>query len=386
VRVWLEKHVPDDWRDRMRGADQAQYTEFQRSWLHRLRDGGLAAPHWSKDWGGGGLSVGQQVVLAQELARADAPELQLFFIGLYHTYATLMESGTDSQRELYLPRILDGEVWCQGFSEPEAGSDLAALRTSARRSGDAYVINGQKIWSGRGDVAQQCLLLARTDPDAPKRHGISLFILDMATPGVSAIPIAQANGEHHFSEIFLDNVTIRSDCLVGAENDGWRAAQGTLATERGITTLERIERLRHHRDTLLRLLVSRRAGLSPSEEGWMLQEYAAIHAEIEVLRLGVHELMVGLASGQATAVDAAISKVLYSEALQRMSDFASRLAGLEDQIQQEPVAGVTWESPHWLFSYISSWAWTLGGGTNEIMRNIIAERGLGLPREPQVGV
>ena len=385
VRAWFEEHVPHDWRDRMKGASQAEYVDFQQWWLAELRGGGLAAPHWSAEWGGAELSVPQQVILAQESARAGAPDLPLFFIGLYHVYATLMGSGTPGQRAQFLPDILDGQVWCQGFSEPNAGSDLASLQTRATRKGGVYVVHGQKIWSGRGDIAEKCLLLVRTDPSAPKRRGISVLILDMDSPGVEARPIKQANGESHFSEIFLDDVEVPIDRLVGAENDGWRVAQGTLATERGITTLERIERLRHHRGDLARLVAARRREVAgTSLEGAMLQEYGSIHAEIEVLHLGAQELIAKLHGGTGTGVDAAMTKILYSESLQRMNDFASRMAGLEDQLEHEPIAGLTWESSHWLFNYISAWGWTLGGGTNEIMRNIIAERGLGLPREPQV--
>ena len=195
-----------------------------------------------REWGGG-MSVAEQIVLYQELAAHDAPRLVLAFVGIHHAASTLLVAGTDEQRQRHLPAILDGEIWVQGFSEPEAGSDLASLRTTARRDGDAYVVNGQKLWASGGMHADWCLLLARTDPDAPKRNGISYFLLDMTTPGIDVRPIRNAIGDSHFCEIFLNDVEIPAANLVGAENAGWQVAQATLGAERGMTMLELAERL-----------------------------------------------------------------------------------------------------------------------------------------------
>ena len=189
------------------------------------------------------MPVAEQIVLYQELAAHDAPRLVLAFVGIHHAASTLLAAGTDEQRRRHLPAILDGEIWVQGFSEPEAGSDLASLRTTARRDGDGYVVNGQKLWASGGMHADWCLLLARTDPDAPKRKGISYFLLDMTTPGVEVRPIRNAIGDSHFCEIFLNDVRIPAANLVGAENAGWQVAQATLGAERGMTMLELAERL-----------------------------------------------------------------------------------------------------------------------------------------------
>ena len=189
-------------------------------------------PHWPAEWGGG-MSVPQQVVLYQELAAADAPRLVLAFVSIHHAASTLLAAGTDEQRRRHLPAILDGEIWCQGFSEPEAGSDLAALRTTARREGDRFVVNGQKLWASGARHADWCLLLARSDPDAPKRRGISYFLLDMRSPGVDVRPIRNSLGDSHFCEVFLDDVVIPEANLVGPENAGWQVAQATLSAERG---------------------------------------------------------------------------------------------------------------------------------------------------------
>src|SRR4029079_10217824 len=189
------------------------------------------------------MSVPEQIVLYQELAAYDAPRLVLAFVGIHHAASTLLAAGSDEQRRQHLPAILDGEIWVQGFSEPEAGSDLASLRTSARRIGDSYVVNGQKLWARGGVYADWCLLLARTDPDARKREGISYFLLDMTTPGVEVRPIRNAIGDSHFCEIFLDDVCIPAANLIGAENAGWQVAHATLGAERGMTMLELAERL-----------------------------------------------------------------------------------------------------------------------------------------------
>jgi alkylation response protein AidB-like acyl-CoA dehydrogenase len=189
------------------------------------------------------MSVPEQIVLYQELAAYDAPRLVLAFVGIHHAASTLLAAGSDEQRRRHLPSILDCEIWVQGFSEPEAGSDLASLRTSARRIGDSYVVNGQKLWASGGVYADWCLLLARTDPDAPKRKGISYFLLDMTTPGVEVRPIRNAIGDSAFCEIFLNDVSIPTANLVGVENAGWQVAQATLGAERGLTMLELAERL-----------------------------------------------------------------------------------------------------------------------------------------------
>ena len=251
VRAWCEQHIPRDWRRSQTGVGDEEFVRFQKSWFAELHSAGYAVPHWPREWGGGlrtrgaarKMSVPEQIVLYQELAAHDAPRLVLAFVGIHHAASTLLAAGTDEQRRRHLPAILDGQIWVQGFSEPEAGSDLASLRTSARRAGDSYLVTGQKLWASGGKHADWCLLLARTDPDAPKRKGISYFLLDMTTPGIEVRPIRNAIGDSHFCEIFLNDVSIPAANLVGAENAGWQVAQATLGAERGLTMLELAERL-----------------------------------------------------------------------------------------------------------------------------------------------
>ena len=242
VRHWCQAHVPQGWRQAQTGVSDEEFVSFQQAWFAELRAAGFAVPHWPREWGGG-MSAAEQVVLYSELAAHDAPRLVLAFVAIHHAASTLLAAGTEEQRRRHLPAILDGEIWVQGFSEPEAGSDLASLRASARKDGDGYVVNGQKLWASGAAHADWCLLLARTDAGAPKRRGISYFLMDMRTPGIDVRPIRQATGESHFCEIFLNDVVIPAAQLVGPENAGWRVAQQTLGAERGMTMLELAERL-----------------------------------------------------------------------------------------------------------------------------------------------
>src|SRR5436190_3031771 len=242
VRDWCRDHVPKGWRAAQTGVSDEEFVTFQKAWFQELRQADYAVPHWPKEWGGG-MSAAEQMILYQELAAHDAPRLVLAFVSIHHAASTLLAAGTDEQKQRHLPAILDGEIWVQGFSEPEAGSDLASLRTSARKDGDSYVVNGQKLWASGAMHADWCLLLARTDPDAPKRRGISYFLMDMTSPGLDIRPIRQATGESHFCEMFLNDVRIPAANLIGPENAGWQVAQETLSAERGMTMLELAERL-----------------------------------------------------------------------------------------------------------------------------------------------
>lgn len=383
VRAWCAEHVPAGWRDAQTGVDDAGFLAFQQGWFQELRQRGWAVPHWPAEWGGG-MSPEAQVVLYSELAAADAPRLVLPFVAIHHAASTLLEAGTDEQRRRHLPAILDGEIWCQGFSEPEAGSDLAALRTTAARRGDHYVVNGQKLWASGAMFAQWCLLLARTDPDAPKRHGISYFLLDLSTPGVEVRGIRQATGESHFCEIFLDDVAIPVANRIGEENAGWSIAQATLAAERGMTMLELAERL--FWSGFQRLLTECRTpdahGHRAVEDPVVADALAAFEIEVDGLRRLCRTLVESHATGAPGPADASIVKLVYSELLQQLTGFACEVAGLDAQTVLTKPRSSGWESGAWMLDFLGSWEWTIPGGTSEIQRTIIGERGLGLPREP----
>lgn len=373
VRAWCRDHIPRNWRAAQTGVSDDEFARFQKAWFAELHSAGYAVPHWPAEWGGG-MSVENQVVLYQELAAHDAPRLVLAFVGIHHAASTLLVAGTDEQRRRHLPAILDGEIWVQGFSEPEAGSDLAALRTTAQRRGDEFIVSGQKLWASGGMHADWCLLLARTDPEAPKRKGISYFLLDMTSPGVDVRPIRNAVGDSHFCEIFLDEVAIPATNLIGAENAGWQVAQATLGAERGMTMLELAERLGN---AGFRWLVE----AAPADDPIVADRLAQFEIELTGLRGMCRRLV---ENGPTNAADPSIVKLYYSELLQRLTDFGAEISGpAAHTVVTKPMSS-GWESGSWVLDFVGSWEWTIPGGASEIQRTIIAERGLGLPREPSV--
>jgi alkylation response protein AidB-like acyl-CoA dehydrogenase len=383
AREWCRSHVPADWRQSQTGVGDDEFVAFQKSWFAELRAAGFAVPHWPAEWGGG-MPVAHQIALYQELAAHDAPRLVLAFVGIHHAASTLLAAGTDVQRRRHLPAILDGEIWVQGFSEPEAGSDLASLRTTARRVDDGYLVNGQKLWASGGLHADWCLLLARTDPDAPKRRGISYFLMDMRSPGVDVRPIRNAIGESHFCEIFLNDVLIPAENLVGSENGGWQVAQATLGAERGMTMLELAERLGNAGfDRLVSECTRPRPdGSRPIDDDLVADRLAQFDIEIAGLRGLCRNVVVGHDAGTVGPADPSIVKLFYSELLQRLTDFGTDVTGLAAHTVLTKPMSSGWESGAWALDFIGSWEWTIPGGSSEIQRTIIGERGLGLPREP----
>lgn len=390
IRRWLAEHVPAGWRDRETGQTSAEYVAFQQWWRSELRAGGLLAPHWPKSVGGAGFSLAEQMILAEELAWADAPRLTLSYVSLYHAAGTLLESGTPAQQRRYLPGILDGDVWCQGFSETEAGSDLANLQTRAELDGNSYVVTGHKIWSTGADLARYCLLLVRTDVTAPRHSGLSYLILDLSSPGVEVQPIKQINGDQEFSQIFLNDVRVARENLIGEEGQGWKIALATLSIERSVTFVDLSERLRVSCQWLARDLASRLAsGLPDSEVGILRQELAGLHGRLESLRLICHQMMAASLTAAGPNSHPAskaewhdpVIKLCYSDLLQRIADLGVRTSGPDANIDQPPHRTAAGETRRWLPDYLTSFGWTISGGANEIMLNIIAERTLGLPRD-----
>jgi alkylation response protein AidB-like acyl-CoA dehydrogenase len=385
VRCWLLENLPADWQLSMLGAGEDDYVAFQKSWFRKLVDAGYGAPHWPREWGGSGFSFAEQIILYEEIARAGAPRLTLYFVALHHVPGTLLQWGTDEQRQRHLPAVLSGdEVWCQGFSEPGAGSDLASLRTRAEKHGDHYLVTGQKTWSSNAHHARYCLLLARTDPAVSKSRGISYFILDMRSPGVSLRPIKQMTGASHFNEIFLDDVKIPAVNLVGAENEGWSVAQSTLSSERGLSILELAERMRQaFRLLLAESRTPRGAGGPAYDDDEIRRRLVEIYTRIEALRLLVNEQLSHVLHGAAIGVEPSIIKLYYSELLRDFTELGVEIQGIDAQYLQAVLMGGANETGYWMQDFLYSWAWTISGGSSEIQRNIIAERGLKLPREPQ---
>lgn len=376
VRQWYRDNLPADWIEQQTGCTEEEFVTFQKGWFQKLRHAGLAVPHWPKAWGGDDLPLEYQAVIYEEMARANAPRPVLYFIAQYQLASTLLVWGTQAQRERFLPAALDGEVWCQGFSEPNAGSDLASLRTRAERRGDKYIVSGQKIWSSAAHMADWCLLLARTDPAAPKHKGISYFLMDMKSPGVTVRKIKQASGQSEFCEVFLDNVEIPAVNLIGEENAGWMVAQSTLSSERGLPIVELTERMRRYFPHLVEL--ARRN--EKIHDAQVRRELVQAYADIEACSLFVNTMLAKIIAGEHVTSDPLYIKVHYGHLLHRFTDLGVRLSGLEAQYDRPYLSGTGHETGFWMFDFINSYHWTIAGGTNEIMRNVIAERVLGLPR------
>lgn len=359
----------------MVGASGEAFVAFQRAWFAKIVPSGFVTGHWSADWPGGGRSLGEQVAIFEELARADAPRLGLHFLSLYHAAMTLQEWGTEYQKAKHLPEILNGAVWCQGFSEPGAGSDLAALSATAVREGDAYIVNGQKIWSTMGAHADWCMLLVRTSRDGPKQAGITYLLLDMTSPGVEVRPIRQISGDEEFAEIFLDNVSIPIVNRVGDEGQGWAVAQTTLSAERGLTLVEFVERMSGSAGRLLGTAVGE------SKDSALFQRFAETMIRLRALRALVARLMERRMAGNERDGDASVAKQFYAAVLRDFTELGLRARGLEGQVSDPFARGAGQETGNWMFDFLNSYMWTIAGGTNEIQRNIIAERVLRLPRE-----
>jgi alkylation response protein AidB-like acyl-CoA dehydrogenase len=386
VRQWAVANTPPGWHEELKTATKRQFREFNIRQARLLRQAGLLAAHWPEEFGGGGFSFAEQLVIQSELVRADFPQPRLLEIALAHIAATLMAYGSAEQQR-HLAAILDGEIWCQGFSEPDAGSDLASLRTRAVRveGGGEYVINGQKVWSSYADQASWCLLLARTDPAAPRHRGLSLFMLELDSPGVEVRPTRQATGTEEFCELFLTDVRVPAAHLIGAENAGWRMAQTTLATERAFNILELQARLAAALGEIAAqaLVTPVAPGRMAADDDSVRQDLAARAAEVEVLGLLGQRLARDVERAGEVGPEGSIVKLFYSETLQKLTALAVRIGGPAAMLDERREFATSWTSGHWMIDHLKSWNWTIAAGSNEIQRNIIGERVLGLPREPQ---
>jgi len=384
LRKWLVAHTPRHWREKLQASSEEEVVDFYQRWTRQLHSGGLLVAHWPQEFGGRGLGFQGQVVTQQELSRADAPRPRPLAISLGHAAATLMEHGTPDQQKL-IEEILDGAIFCQGFSEPEAGSDLASLRTRAERRGDGYVINGQKTWSSFGRYARWCLLLARTDLAAPKHRGISFFLVDMDSPGITVRPIRQPTGSSEFCEIFFDDVFVPESMRVGAEGEGWKIAQTTLVTERAVQMLELTETMRRSVSQLVedsKHLPGPGGGPLADDAGFR-GDLAGVGIQVEVLAaLTERSLAAAAATGQLGPASSVL-KVFFSELLQNFTRIATEASGMSEMGDTGEPREVGFLSGQHFVDHLRSWTWTIAAGTNEIQRNIIAERVLGLPREAQ---
>ena len=377
IRAWLEANAPKDWRAAC--TTHEAFLETQRSWFAKLVEGGYAVPHWPAEWPGGGQGLAEQKVLYEELARADTPRLLLSFMSTYHAASTLFEWGSAEQQARYIPRILEGEIGCQGFSEPGAGSDLAAVRTRAERRGDVYVVNGQKLWSTMGQFADKCLLLVRTSTQGVKQAGLTYLLLDLKAKGVTARPIHQIHGDEEFAELFLDDVEIPVTDRLGEEGQGWAVAQSTLSSERGLTLLELSARMR---GALWRIADLIRDGGRENDAG-ILRDFGRLATKIDAACALADQFLANRIAGQERVGDASLVKLAYSRTLREFTSLGLRLGGMDTQYHAPIIFGGGMETGNWMADFMNSYAWTIAGGSDEVQRNIIAERLLGMPREPK---
>jgi len=363
LRAWLAANVPRQPLPDTLEAEAAYLTAWQR----RLYDGGWAAVHWPREYGGRGASLTETAIFQEEMARARAPQM-MNRVGINNVGPTLIAHGSEAQRRRYLAKILScEEIWCQLYSEPNAGSDLAALRTRAERHGDDFLVNGQKVWTSYAQFASFGILLARTDPSAPPHRGISCLLVDMRSPGITIRPLRQLTGSAEFSETFFDNVVVPRENLIGPEHDGWKVATTTLAHERG-TAFSFKEQVLHriYADELGELLRARGAAADPV----LRQRYAARLIEVEILRLHNCRTMTRLARGELPGAESSIVKLFWADLTQELTGLALDVLGPAAQLVDR-----------WQQRLLWSRCASIAGGTNEIQRNIIAQRLLGLPRE-----
>jgi alkylation response protein AidB-like acyl-CoA dehydrogenase len=364
------------------GADDPRRRAVN-SWLEahpsptgrQLAEAGYVAPHWPSPWGHDADPV-HQLTIDDELRRAGVRR-PMNPIGIGWAGPTILHAGTDAQRDRYLMPLLAGdELWCQLFSEPNAGSDLAALTTRAFRDGDTYVVQGQKIWTSLAQHARFGILIARTDPDATKHRGISYFICPMDTPGVEVRPITEMTGVQLFNEVFFDDVRIPAENLVGLENEGWSLAKVTLANERVSLSSEGALWGRGPSAHDLIDLVRKNGGAA---DPLVRQRVAALYIEAEVLRLIRLRSLTAQVRGEPPGPEASVRKVLADEHGQRIMGLAKDLAGTDGLLTGSGPFGRAGE---WDYGFLFAPALTIGGGTAEVQRNIIGERALGLPHDP----
>jgi alkylation response protein AidB-like acyl-CoA dehydrogenase len=356
---WLAENVSERWRQNRGALDEDEETRLRSEWDRKLHQGGYAGLSLPVEYGGQGLGLAEEVVFGELAARAQAPD-GLARIGKILTAPTLIAHGTEFQKSTYLPPIMSGEhVWCQGFSEPGSGSDLASVSCSAKKVEGGYLVDGRKTWTSFSRHAHRCLLLARSDDQAPRYRNLSLLLLDMHAPGVSLSPIKQISGSQHFTETFFEDVFVADQDLVGAEGEGWRMAMTVLANERGtVEGITRYVEIRADMD-LLQQCCAR-----PGEAEDRLRE---LDTRVELVRWQVSKAVARQEDPQSYLRSSMVLKVTWSELWQELTGLAATLSCPAHRA-------------HWRHQYLESRSATIYSGTSEIQRNIIAERVLGLPK------
>jgi alkylation response protein AidB-like acyl-CoA dehydrogenase len=403
VRSWLEEHLPPGWGTPGFSMTADERASFTAEWTKKLAEGGWICASWPKEYGGRGPSLMESVVLNEEFARLNAP-MRADFFGDTLVGPTILKWGTEAQKQHFLPKILSGEIsWCQGFSEPDAGSDLAALSTRAELDGDEWVINGQKVWTTQAQYADFIFLLARSDSDAPKHKGISYLLVPMRQAGIEVRPIAQIDGSAEFNEVFFTNARCPRENVVGGVNNGWAVAMDTLGFERGTSATTGYRRFQKELDSIIE--AARRNG--KAKDPLVRQGLAHAWSKVKIMQInGLRTLTSALNNDHATVALAATNKMYWSEYHRDTMELAIDILGMEGQIltgapadgngdgddggELVPGIGNRHQRPGYPVSpmqesFFFSRSETIWGGTAQIQRNIVGERVLGLPKEPKAG-
>jgi alkylation response protein AidB-like acyl-CoA dehydrogenase len=376
VRVWLERNLPDDLKGKAFAASRADVDEVRRlrAWQKTMAEAGYVGMDWPREFGGRGAPITEMVILYQEMARAESPQI-VNRGGVSMLGPTLMKFGTPAQQQRHLRKILTAEeLWCQGFSEPNAGSDLANLQTRAVLDGDHFVVNGQKVWTSMGHVADWCFLLVRTDPGAAKHKGISFLLVDMKTPGITLRPLRQITGEAEFNETFFDNVSVPKENLVGKLNEGWSVAITTLSYERDLLTFIRHISLRNALHRLVKLTQSRGRNTDPV----VRQKIAELWIGEQALQLNGYRSLTKILKGGAPGPEGSTSKLFWSWLDQELALTATQVIGPYSQIAEGAWAP---DDGQWQFYELLARGSGIRAGTTEILKNILGERVLGLPKD-----
>jgi alkylation response protein AidB-like acyl-CoA dehydrogenase len=382
VRSWLSRNLPSGWSSKTQAASdvprEAAY-DFLRQWQRKMYEAGFVGLTWPKESGGRGLTFMEEMILQEEMALAKAPPmLNILAVGM--AGPTINAYGTEEQKKRYPPKMLScEEIWCQGYSEPNSGSDLASLQTRAVKDGEYYVINGQKVWTSLAHIADWMMLLARTDPQAPKHKGITYFLLDMHAPGVTVKPLKQITGDDEFNEVYFDNVRVHESQILGGLNNGWGVGLTTLMYERLALGFGLQVRLRIALDGLVDLARrSTKNGVPATRDPVMRQKLAQMWIDTEVFKYTGARAITKLLKGELPGPEASTGKMMWVEGHQRLQEMAMELQGPYAQL----MSGSRWavENGLWQYGFLRSRANSIEGGTTEIQKNIIGERVLGLPK------
>ncbi|MEY2421445.1 MAG: hypothetical protein QOI95_1512 [Acidimicrobiaceae bacterium] len=396
IRAWLEENLPPGWFDDGFDMTSEERRKFHEEWTQKLFDGGWICASWPAEYGGKGLTTMQSVVLNEEFARAGAP-LRADFFGDTLVGPTILQWGSEKQKQEFLPKILSGQIsWCQGFSEPDAGSDLAGLKTKADLDGDEWVINGQKIWTTQAQYADYIFLLARTDPTAPKHAGISYLLVPMKQEGIEVRPIVQPDGSAEFNEVFFTNVRAPKENVVGGLNNGWKVAMTTLGFERGSSATTSHRRFEKE----LEVIIDKARENGKIDDPTVRQGLAKQWSKIQIMRINGYRTLTATVQDKkdpGVAALGATNKMFWSEAHRDTLNLAMDILGPYAQVltgnvtdEEEFVPGygrrhgrADYPVSILQASFFFSRSETIWGGTAEIQRNIVGERVLGLPKEPK---